>query len=47
MQTTYMCIRTNHEMEFLLFAESVTKTQNQPVKSHKAETDLGAGEQLV
>lgn len=47
MQATYVCIRTNHEVEFLLFAESMTKTQNQLVNSHKAETHLSAGEQLI
>lgn len=42
-----MCIRTNHEMEFLLFAESMSKTQDQSVNFCKAETHLSAGERLI
>lgn len=42
-----MCIRTNHERQLLLFAESMAITQKQSVNSHKAETHVSAGEQLI
>lgn len=34
-QTIYKCIRSDYEMMFLLFVDSVTKTQNHLVNVHK------------
>lgn len=34
-QTIYKCITSDYEMMLLLFAESVTKTQNHLVSLHK------------